>query len=465
MVAAPVSKCTSTHGQHHHSLRGTVSARRFVKTAWRGSDTNRFVSGRVFFLLPTACCLPFAALAARRSGQRRHGRTLLLASKKTWLSPFFSGEGEVLQSGGSETRPLGKAEAKFCASRGFDPEEWQKHASPTRYIRELSGLFSGTTTTRVIAVVGAFTLWAFLTELYFLLQDNFQMLPDVAIPLTPFELTAPLIGLLLVFRTDKSYDRHKEGNEALWVLSAKLTDLLRGILSNTDDEDARSLEDVKDLCSLIADYHTWLLTSHLLQDAVESNRQKYGGPAKSVGHRKAAALNRRLCRADSAFLVPSHVQLAISQEINKIPRLNEQQRQGLDAILWEVTELVTKCERLLRSPIPLGYTRSTIRFLWLWLALLPFALIPTFQEFRSTNLVIIEVPIVIFFVSLVFLSLEDVAVQIEEPFAVKRVQLSRLARWFEQETKELMEISEARYGKLKHETETKTQKEGFSVFG
>merc|ERR1712086_800547 len=191
-----------------------------------------------------------------------------------------------------------------------------------RYVRELSGLFFGTTTFRVAPVVGGLTFWAFLSVQYHDLQMEFRSLPALAVPLTPFELTAPLIGLLLVFRTDKSYDRHKEGNEALWVLSARLGDLIRGVLTNTDDEDARSPEDVRDLCSLIRDYHTWLLTSHLLQESVIANRQLYGGPAKSVGHRKLVALNKRLRREDDAFLSPPHVQLCISQELNRIPRLN-----------------------------------------------------------------------------------------------------------------------------------------------
>jgi predicted membrane chloride channel (bestrophin family) len=32
------------------------------------------------------------------------------------------------------------------------------------------------------------------------------------------------------------------------------------------------------------------------------------------------------------------------------------------------------CERLLRTPIPLSYTRHTSRFLMIWLTLLPFTL-------------------------------------------------------------------------------------------
>eukprot|EP00929_Paragymnodinium_shiwhaense_P007729 TRINITY_DN111642_c0_g1_i1.p1 TRINITY_DN111642_c0_g1~~TRINITY_DN111642_c0_g1_i1.p1 ORF type:complete len:468 (+),score=53.32 TRINITY_DN111642_c0_g1_i1:95-1498(+) len=431
--------------------RGPGRARGFVNTLQPASKLafkSDYVS-RCMLIVPAVGCIQLVLAARRRRQQRQRSR----AACKSWTDEInailFGSEGEVLQSGGYESRPLGKAEAKFCASRGFDPVEWQKHSSPTRYVRDLSGILTGTTTARVMPVVLGFTAWAVLVNLYCLAANALPWLPSFAIPLTPFELTAPLIGYLLVFRTDKSYDRHKEGNEALWILSARLTDLIRAVLTQTSDEDARSPNEVRGLCDLIAEYHTWLLTSYLLQDSVESNRKKYGGPAKSLGHRKAVKLNQRLRRADDAFLSPSHVQLAISQEINRIPRLNEQQRQEIDSVLWDITEQLTKCELLLRCPIPLGYTRSTIRFLWLWLTLLPFALIRTFQEFAGTELVFVEVPLVMFFVSLTFLSLEDVAVEIEEPFAVKRVQLSRLARWFEKDKEELIEISEGRYDELR----------------
>eukprot|EP00929_Paragymnodinium_shiwhaense_P009586 TRINITY_DN11379_c0_g1_i1.p1 TRINITY_DN11379_c0_g1~~TRINITY_DN11379_c0_g1_i1.p1 ORF type:complete len:477 (+),score=15.03 TRINITY_DN11379_c0_g1_i1:125-1555(+) len=429
---------------HGRTMRRGQEAAFFKREATRHG--NPLVSGLIP-VLQAIGCMHVARAARVFSERRRRQRTWLRVSS----SNLLTSTGEVLQTGGSESRPLGKSEAKFCSSRGFDPEEWQKHASPTRYIREISGLFFGSITTRVIPVVLAFTVWAAMVEQYSVLQPTFTWLPALAVPLTPFELTAPLLGLLLVFRTDKSYDRHKEGNEAVWALTARLTDLVRGVLTNTSDGDARSPRDAQHICRIITDYHTWLLTCYLLQESDASNTQDTRkGQGKSAGFRKKAALNRQLCREDEdAFLAPSHVQLLLSQELNRLPRLNEQQRQGLDAIQWEVTGEVTRCERLLRSPIPLGYTRSTVRFLWLWLALLPCALTQKFQELQQNDLLSIELPIVIFFISLCFLSLEDVAVQIEEPFAVSRLRLSRMARWFEREVEEVLEISRARYEHLR----------------
>ena len=65
------------------------------------------------------------------------------------------------------------------------------------------------------------------------------------------------------------------------------------------------------------------------------------------------------------------------------------------------------CERLLRTPLPLSYTRHTSRFLTLWLALLPLAM---WERFHWMVL-----PIV-FSCSLLLLGIDEIGVQIEEPF-------------------------------------------------
>jgi len=335
-----------------------------------------------------------------------------------------------LKEGYRDSRPKGSAEARFCRSRHFDPEEWRKHAEPSRYVRELTGLINGTTTKRVFPLVAFLTLFAVLVEQYNQTQSQVAWLPAVSLPLTPFELTAPLLGLLLVFRTDKSYDRYKEGADAAWTVSCRLKDLIRGLLTSTDDEKPRQLEEVGPCIDVIVDFHTWLCTSYLLQDASADS---------------APVISRRVGCGKGMCLTPSQAQLVISQEINSTPRLNEQQRQGLDSLLWDVSEQLARCERLIRTPIPLGYTRSTVRFLWLWLSLLPFALIRAFEDFERQPVLTlqlqIEVPAVVFIIGITFLSLEDVAVQIEEPFIVQSRQLSMLAEWFAVEVSELRAIA------------------------
>lgn len=72
-------------------------------------------------------------------------------------------------------------------------------------------------------------------------------------------------------------------------------------------------------------------------------------------------------------------------------------------------DILGGCERLLRTPIPLSYTRHTSRSLAVWLALLPLALWPVISW--------ASVPVV-GFMALLLLGIEEVGIQIEEPFGV-----------------------------------------------
>ena len=67
------------------------------------------------------------------------------------------------------------------------------------------------------------------------------------------------------------------------------------------------------------------------------------------------------------------------------------------------------CERLLRTPIPQSYTRHTSRFLTLWCNLLPLALWPALG---------LGTPLATVFIGFALLGIEDIGVQIEEPFCV-----------------------------------------------
>ena len=71
------------------------------------------------------------------------------------------------------------------------------------------------------------------------------------------------------------------------------------------------------------------------------------------------------------------------------------------------------CERIFTTPIPLIYTRHTARFLLLWLLTVPMSL---YNDFTIGKKWI--VPIVSFLSSIFLFGIEDLGVQIEEPFSI-----------------------------------------------
>ena len=78
------------------------------------------------------------------------------------------------------------------------------------------------------------------------------------------------------------------------------------------------------------------------------------------------------------YLAITALSLGVSRRLTS---LTDQETVSIDEEFSKMTEALGKCEKLLRAPIPLGYTRYSVRFLWLWLSLLPFALAGTFAEF------------------------------------------------------------------------------------
>lgn len=75
-------------------------------------------------------------------------------------------------------------------------------------------------------------------------------------------------------------------------------------------------------------------------------------------------------------------------------------------------------ERLLTSPVPLFYSRHTARFLFFWLALLPFALYEPFQDTWNHFGLIPATAVT----SLFLFGIEELANQMEEPFTILPMQ-------------------------------------------
>lgn len=349
----------------------------------------------------------------RAAGVRQHRTTL------TFIGKAYE---DVIRSAGENAYDgIGRGEAEFCSSRHFNPESWAQHASSNRYWRELVGLFNGTTTRRVLPIVSFVGLWASLVELYNYFAARNAGVPEFQLPALTFDITAPLIGLLLVFRTNSSYVRYTAGGKAIRLITGHLRDLHRHLLSWTSDGLGRDSLQTKDVRDLIIEYHRWLCTVYL----------QPGDPTTAS---VSATINSCLGRSPTSPLTADLIQAAISYKINKLPRLELPQRQGMEFRLSGVTQELAVCEQLLQTPIPLAYTRSLLRFLWLWLTLLPLSLVRAFADFgRGTwwqGQPLFVVPVVACFIAILFLSLDDIAVQLEEPFRAQRFQCKQLSLWF-----------------------------------
>lgn len=103
---------------------------------------------------------------------------------------------------------------------------------------------------------------------------------------------------------------------------------------------------------------------------------------------------------------PNYVLQVLSQLLDQC-KISEWEKMAMDNNLTTFHDNVGACERILKTPIPVAYTRLTSRFLILWHLVLPFALWETCGW--------LTIPAT-FATSAALFYIEQVGVMIEEPF-------------------------------------------------
>jgi putative membrane protein len=212
------------------------------------------------------------------------------------------------------------------------------------------------------------------------------------VPSTVHTLVGTALGLLLVFRTNSSYDRFWEGRR-LW-----------GNLIN----ECRNL-------ARCASVH--LKADPVIQDHVIRWTGIFPYTVKNVlrGTEGLGPIADELPKAELDWVMHSeHPPLSVATRITA--RLAKARDKGLisDIILWEIDQNVQHlvdylggCERIHTTPLPYAYMVHLRRVLILYCLTLPFALVDTFGW--------LTVPAVLG-VAYTFFGIEEIGVEIEDPF-------------------------------------------------
>jgi len=341
----------------------------------------------------------------------------------------------------------------------FDFERWELHRSPQRYSRLLFGLFSGVTTRRIFPTVVFLVVWSAMIEFYNS-AENYIGLPDLELPLTPFELAAPVLGLLLVFRSNTAFERFNVGTDAIWEITSRFRSIIRQLLSFSavpgrfSAEERQAAYDLVDACVVL---HSWILCDYLRSSNIPTSKNAEKGDAKqSKILQKALQFSvvsyddtMEMFDDDSSTSAPRRQRLTQTPSglintvtmgiFSRMPSLDPQESVMVEEQFSQISSSLGTCEKLIRTPIPLGYTRYAVRFTMIWLTLLPLALVREFSGFAAEawqpNLLISML-----FLSVVFLSIEDISVQLEEPFCVLPLDLH--TRWLKKDYMQMKRTSQ-----------------------
>jgi putative membrane protein len=263
----------------------------------------------------------------------------------------------------------------------YDPHDWRSHLFDIKgsMVRQIIG--------RVLTVMAWGVAVVCFYEWVYWTWDV-----KIGVPITAHALIGVALGLLLVFRTNSSYDRFWEGRK-LWG----------GIVNETRNLARAAAAVLPDSPDLVRRIILWTISfphaaMHRLRGGVG-----IGPPANELPQDQVAAT-----------LKENHIPLAVARRISE--ELNVARQQGLisdiqqmalDQNVQQLIDYIGACERIRKTPMPFSYMVHLRRAIILYCFTLPFALVIDYGWWTI---------IVVLLVAYTFYGIEEIGVEIEDPF-------------------------------------------------
>ncbi|KZV21812.1 hypothetical protein F511_13615 [Dorcoceras hygrometricum] len=278
----------------------------------------------------------------------------------------------------------------------YDHENWVQHRSSFRHVRHFLSSLSSRVILSLVPPVIVFTSVAAIVAGYnttVSMRWLPEFLPVLSASSLPYQLTAPALALLLVFRTEASYSRFEEGKKAWTKMIAGIADFAMLVISSV-----KSPADVALKYAILRYIIAFpvALKCHIVYDS---------DIAKDL---------ENILEVDDLAVVlsskhhPNCILEFISQSLQLLD-MEDTKRHLLVSKLSCFHEGIGVCEQLLGIPVPLSYTQLTSRFLVLWHFTLPIIL------WDDCHWIVVPAT----FISAASLfCIEEVGVLIEEPFSM-----------------------------------------------
>lgn len=260
----------------------------------------------------------------------------------------------------------------------YDPHHWWRHLFNIRggVVREILGR------------IGVFAVWSVALTWFHLNVHK------IDVPATGHTLAGTALSLLLVFRTNASYDRFWEGRKLWGGVVNETRNLLRSAAVNIP-----SLELLRRLAVWTAVY-PYALTRVLRGEGAL-------GPAAAL---LPAAEVQRVLAAGNAGVAVAMRMSSVLAEARQRGLITDYMQLQIDQNVQLLIDYQGGCERIVKTPLPFAYMLHLRRTLILFILGLPFALVETFGW--------ATVPVVAL-VAHTFLGIEEIGVEIEDPFGTE----------------------------------------------
>ncbi len=262
----------------------------------------------------------------------------------------------------------------------YDNKDW------FRQLFAIKGTVIGNIYGRVIF----FILW---TTLVCIIYHKGYLSENEKIDMVVFNVVGLALGLLLVFRTNTSYDRYWEGRKLLGSLtnSTRNASIILNKITPKEDKAAREYY-YKMLSSF------FYATKEHLRDGVKEEHIQQFMPDE----------------IKSEILQHRHIPIAIldklvtkSNEFKKLPAVSEADMIALNNELFNMSNNLGGMERIKNTPVPFAYASHLQFFVMLYFITLPFGL---YDKFHWLSVPVIGI------VSFILLGINEIGVEIEDPF-------------------------------------------------
>jgi putative membrane protein len=280
----------------------------------------------------------------------------------------------------------------------YDPHNWSSHLFDIRgsMVREIFG--------RVASCV----LWSAVV----VIADQYIPSVELGVPAVVHSLLGTAIGLLLVFRTNASYDRFWEGRRMWGNIINETRNLGRCAAVHL-----RSVPDLQ-------------------RSVVESTVAFAYAAKRRLRDEPGLGEAERFFQPDelAALCADAHLPTAIARRISEALRTARDRGVISDYILAMIdqnsqllVDYIGSCERIQSTPLPFAYMVHLRRGLLLYCYTLPFALVTDYGW---------EAVPLTFLVAYIFFGIEEIGVEIEGPFGTDEndLPLERFCALIERET-------------------------------
>ncbi|MFT3774840.1 MAG: bestrophin family protein [Minicystis sp.] len=218
----------------------------------------------------------------------------------------------------------------------------------------------------------------------------------IKIPSIAHTLLGVALGLLLVFRTNASYDRFWEGRRLFGAIINRSRDIVRQSLCFIEGED----EEVRRSRRAIQRYV--MMFYGLLRQYLRAERD-----LDDVGIELTAAERAAL---EPAAVRPNLAVVWMTEEFTKhlrAGRLSEQRMQLIDGNITAFVDYWGGAERIMRTPVPFAYAQHIKSFLTLFCLSAPWAMVESMKWYT---------PVAAGVLAYGMFGIDEIGVEIEDPF-------------------------------------------------